>query len=193
MIKSVIDQIRHNLSCLTVKKIADPKRKPGAVILPLFSKHNEYYILFMKRTQTVKEHKGQIAFPGGTYEQTDKDLLNTALREFTEETGIPSNRLEILGELDDCPTSTSNYIISTFVGYIHSPFQIIIAEKEVEKTIEIPIPLLINEHFKSHEAEIKHLSEPVYHYENEIIWGATAKILHQFLNIWIQTSNNQKY
>jgi 8-oxo-dGTP pyrophosphatase MutT (NUDIX family) len=96
--------------------ISDPRRTPSAVLIPLYKKQGEYYILFIQRTDRVKDHKGQISFPGGAYEEDDDSLLQTALREATEEVGLASEDVEVLGELDDFRTIGSGYTISPFVA-----------------------------------------------------------------------------
>ncbi|MFC1941066.1 NUDIX hydrolase [Chloroflexota bacterium] len=84
-------------------RLVDAHRVPSAVLVPIYYKQGEYHLLFTKRTEEVKDHKGQISFPGGAYEERDRTLVNTALRECTEEIGLATEAVEILGELDDFP------------------------------------------------------------------------------------------
>ena len=132
-------------------------------------------------------HKGQIAFPGGTYEAADGTLANTALRESSEEIGLAADKVEILGELDDELSLTSNYIISPFVALIPCPYQFKVDGKETEKIIEAPIPALLNESVMRQETLGNGtITSYSYHYQGSVIWGATARILNKFLDIFTQ-------
>ena len=86
--------------------ITDASRVPSAVLLPLYVREGRDCIVFIKRTETVSEHKGQISFPGGSRENADRNLLDTALRECSEEIGLNPEDIEVLGELDDEVTTT---------------------------------------------------------------------------------------
>ena len=166
--------------------IVDASRISAAVLLPIYCKQEEYYILFTKRTQKVKEHKGQISFPGGGQEG-DETLVNTALRECAEEIGLMAEEVEILGELDDTISVTSNYIISPFVALIPWPYQFKVSEEEIEELIEVPIPALLDRDCQRQETEIirgEAVASYFYDYQGRVIWGATARILKQFLDIW---------
>ena len=171
------------------RHIVDAGRVSAAVLLPVYYKQGQHYILFTKRTEKVKEHKGQISFPGGTYNKRDGTLVNTALRECAEEIGLMDYDVEVLGELDDTITTTSSYIISPFVGFIPSPYQFKVNRKEIEDIIEVPISALLDKGCLRQEIEIvdgKATTSYFYHYQGQVIWGATAKILNQFLGIFAQ-------
>lgn len=186
----MIEKLRQGLTGLAKRCVIDPSRTPSAVVLPVFLKRGEYHILFVRRTETVKQHKGQISFPGGRYENFDLTLLQTALRETYEEIGIPSDRIIILGELDDYVTLNSNFIVSAFVGQIPYPYDFKIEPNEIARLIMVPIALLLDESYQQEDPELfKGLPKPVYHFGNDIIWGATARILTQFLEVWKTVSN----
>src|SRR5262245_56549999 len=91
--------------------------KPAAVLVPFLEKEGETYLLFTRRTESVRDHKGQISFPGGARDPGDPSLRETALRETEEEIGVPRHAVEVLGELDDYVTVT-NYMITPYVGII---------------------------------------------------------------------------
>jgi len=167
--------------------MVDTSRVPSAVLLPIFYKEMEYHILFTKRTERVKDHKGQISFPGGAYEERDGTLVNTALRECAEEIGLMAEEVEVLGELDDTISRTSNFIISPFVALIPWPYQFKVNGEETEELIEVPISVLLNKDCQHQESEIidgKAVTSYFYHYQGRVIWGATARILNQFLDIY---------
>jgi len=166
----------------------------SAVLLPIYYKEGQYYLLFIKRTEKVREHKGQISFPGGAYQEGDRTLVDTALREGTEEIGLVADIVEILGVLDDTSTVTSNYIISPFIAFIPWPYQFKIDREEVEEIIVVPILALLDKDCMRQEIETidgKAVTSYFYHYQGRVIWGATARILNQFLNIFAQVMEDK--
>ena len=173
------------------RRIVDSSLMPSAVLVPLYCKEGQYHILFTKRTEAVTEHKGQISFPGGAYQEGDRTLIDTALRESIEEIGLMASDAEVLGELDDTITVTSRYVISPFVAYIPWPYQFKLDRREVEEIIKVPISALLNKDCLQQQTEIRD-GETVtlyfYHYQGRVIWGATARILNQFLDIFAQVS-----
>jgi 8-oxo-dGTP pyrophosphatase MutT (NUDIX family) len=185
----VKERLRQLLAQRQKRRIVDTNRLPSAVLLPLYHQQGQCHILFIKRTEKVKKHKGQISFPGGTYEEEDRTLLNTALRECTEEIGLRAEDAEVLGQLDDEVTTTSNYIVSPFVAIIPWPYQFRANEEEVEEIIEVPISALLDKSCPHPDIEIvdgKAVDSYTYHYQGRIIWGATARILKQFLDVFTQ-------
>ncbi len=162
------------------------RRVAAAVLLPLYYKQGEYHLLFTQRTETVREHKGQISFPGGAYEEGDRTLLDTALRECAEEIGLSPQDVEVLGALDDECSLTTNYIISPFVGLIPWPYHFQINKDEIAEIIEIPLSQLLKSDYLPGEFWTPD-GEPVishfYQYHGKVIWGATARILNNFLAI----------
>ena len=182
-------RLRQLLAQRQKRHIVDANRVKAAVLVPIYNKQGQYHILFIKRTENVKEHKGQISFPGGNPEAGDRTLLDTALRECAEETGLSTEDAEVLGELDDEVTTTSNYIVSPFVAAIPWPYQFKVNEEEVEEIIEVPISALLDKNCLHRDTELldgKSVDSYAYHYQGRIIWGATARILHRFLDIFTQ-------
>jgi len=179
------DKIRKALYQRRKKTVTDDRLRPSGVLAPLFSKDGEHHILFTKRTEKVEHHKGQISFPGGAYDEEDGTLMVTALRESCEEIGLKSKDIEILGELDDIVTTT-RFIISPFVGFIPYPYDFSISRDEIDELIEVPINALLDENICREEL-VNQEGEfsPVYFYEynGHVIWGATARILRQLLDL----------
>ena len=181
--KEKIVQVLHNYQ---KKNISDENLKPSAVLIPMFCKEGEYYILFIKRSEKVDFHKGQPAFPGGNREPTDANLLQTALREAKEEIGLESEDVEVVGELDDCTTLTSGYVMSPFVAFIPYPYPFQVDSEEVEELFSVPLSALINEsNFRQDYYPTGDKTGPgyAYEYEGRIIWGATARIVKQFMEL----------
>jgi len=169
--------------------IVDASRVPSAVLVPIYYKQGQYHILLTKRTERVKVHKGQISFPGGAYEEKDGTLVNTALRECAEEIGLAAEAVELLGELDDAVTKNTGFIISPFVAAIPWPYPLKVDPTEVEEIIEVPISALLDKDCVRQETETidgQAVATYLYHYQGRVIWGATARILNQFLDIWAQ-------
>jgi 8-oxo-dGTP pyrophosphatase MutT (NUDIX family) len=188
--------VKERLKALLAKRekrrIADASRVPSAVLLPLYVREGQWHILFIKRTDTVKEHKGQISFPGGTREEGET-RLDTARRECDEEIGLNAGDTEVLGELDDEVTTTSNYIVSPFVAVIPWPYEFRINKDEVEETIGVPLSALMERGCRRDDTEYldgKQVVSHTYHYQGRVIWGATARILNRFLDIYAQALRN---
>jgi 8-oxo-dGTP pyrophosphatase MutT (NUDIX family) len=166
--------------------IKDTSRVPSAVLIPIYQESGSYHIVFIRRTETVKTHQGQISFPGGTVEKRDGSLRETALRESHEEIGLNRDDVEILGELDDEITTTSNYIVTPFVGWIPWPYRFIKDRHEVAEILKIPLVALLDEDCLKTDTEIlngQELASCAYHHEGRVIWGATARILRKLLDI----------
>jgi 8-oxo-dGTP pyrophosphatase MutT (NUDIX family) len=179
-------KIKEILACRGKACIQDPRLKRAAVLIPLFKKEGEYYVLFTRRTNQVAHHKGQISFPGGRQENKDKDLLDTALREAREEMGIAEKDVRILGELDDVCTATTDFCVSPFVALIPYPYPFRLNRQEVEEVIEAPLSLLLAEgKFRQELREREGEPFQVYFYQHQdhTIWGATAGILKQLLDL----------
>jgi 8-oxo-dGTP pyrophosphatase MutT (NUDIX family) len=166
--------------------IIDKSRTPSAVLIPLYKEKGEYHIVFIRRSISVPTHPGQIAFPGGIRHLADKTLLETALRETEEEIGVKQTDVKVLGELDDQITTTSNFILTPFVGVIPWPYTFTLSRREVEKLIFIPLHHLMDESRRSPELEKlggEDYPSYAYYYQGKRIWGATARILYWLLGI----------
>ena len=187
IITAMKQRLKQLLSLRQKRRIVDASRISAAVLLPIYYKQGQYYILLTKRTEKVKEHKGQISFPGGAYQEGDGTLMNAALRECAEEIGLMAEGVEILGELDDTISRTSNYIISPFVALIPWPYQFQVNREEIEELIEVPLSALLDSSYQRQETEIIEgvaVISYFYNYQGRVIWGATARILNQFLDIF---------
>lgn len=182
MMKEVVRQALFQNQKKVIRKIGPA---PAAVLIPIYEKAGDYYLVLTKRTEDVSNHKGQISFPGGSYEVGDETLKNTAIRETCEEIGIAPRDVDIIGELDDIETIT-NFVISPFVAIIPYPYEFRSNAREVEEIIEVPISALLDKKNIREEKKYrdgKLIDEYSYEYRGWIIWGATAKILKQFLEV----------
>ena len=183
----MIQRLRQLLSQSPKRHIVDSNRVPAAVLVPIYDKLGQFYVLLTRRTEQVTEHKGQISFPGGAYEKDDRTLLRTALRECAEEIGLMAEDVKILGDLDNKVSLTSNYVISPFVALIPWPYQFKLNREETEEIIEVPVSALLDKTCLRQETETldgEEVTSYFYHYQGRIIWGATARILNQFLGFF---------
>ncbi len=153
--------------------------RPAAVLVPLYEDEAEWRVLFTKRTDKVDQHKGQISFPGGAKDPEDENLRSTALRETAEEIGVDPGDVEVLGAL--CPLKTiSNFLVHPFVGVIPFPYDFKLNSFEVDSLVEVPLAQLIAEAEAQFSAQAPAASLK-FNRRGEIIWGATARIIFQFL------------
>jgi len=170
------EQIREILRHRKKERITGENLKASAVLIPIFYDQGNYNVLFTERSDAVVFHKGQVCFPGGTREPSDSSLLQTALRESEEEIGLEVKDIEVLGELDDITTIVTDYVISPFVAFIPPPRSLKTNGREVKGAFSVPLTFLMNE------ANFKQDSY-AYEYEGHIIWGATARILRQLVDL----------
>ena len=190
----MIQRLKQALSQRQKQRIVDTDRVKSAVLVPMYYMDGEYYLLFTKRTEKVRDHKGQISFPGGVHEEQDATLLDTALRESYEEIGLAADAVEVLGELDDMPTQMTYYVISPFVAAIPWPYQLRVDPIEVKEVIEVPISALLDKDCLRQETDPLNdgrITGSFYYCNDRIIWGATARILNQFLDIWIEIMGDE--
>lgn len=159
--------------------------RPAAVLLPLLVRHGEDHVLFTRRTEHLPHHAGEISFPGGARHPGDHDLAVTALRETEEEIGVAADSIELHGRLDDF-WSIHGYHVVPFVGTLPQPVTYRVADHEIAELIEAPLA-----HFRTpgvhHVEDWTHRGRvhPVdfYRYGEHVIWGLTAAILRQFLEV----------
>jgi 8-oxo-dGTP pyrophosphatase MutT (NUDIX family) len=187
-----LDQLKHDLKALLSQ--GEPKRMQNnvdtytqaSVLLPLFIKDGHYWLLLMRRANTVEYHKGEVSFPGGVVDEKDDNLERTAKRETFEEIGVREDDIEILGQLDDMTTITSRFIVHPIVGIVPFPYKFRINKKEVEHLIEVPLRFFLDpSQPRSFSMQYKGESfeTPAFIYEGIVIWGATERILENFISV----------
>jgi 8-oxo-dGTP pyrophosphatase MutT (NUDIX family) len=177
-------ELKTFLSQRTKETIIDKTRVSAAVLIPLYQENGKYHVVFIRRSIHVPTHQGQIAFPGGARHKSDKTLEETALRESEEEIGLHAHDVRILGELDDQITTTSNFIVTPFVGVMPWPYEFKLCKAEVERLFFVPLLTLQDEDHRKPEMEMLNGQEVpsfAYYYKGKRIWGATARILYKLL------------
>lgn len=159
----------------------------AAVLIPLFQDGGEYKILFTKRTSLVDAHKGQISFPGGRIDETDSSPEEAALREAEEEIGLRREDVQVLGRIDDTATLSSDFLVTPFVGLIPFPYDFLTNPFEVDRILMVPfstfLPEGIADRMMPVDFEGKVFEGLAYIYEGEVIWGATARIMKNLIQI----------
>lgn len=181
--KSRLQQILYHYN---KRHLTASERIAAAVLVPLYRDDEDWKIVFVKRTWKVSTHKGQVSFPGGARDIIDADLKATALRESWEEIGLKPEHAETIGELDDEFTTTSNYIMTPFVGIMPWPYEFTLNRFEVEKIVTVPLTVLLDPSNMSEATETldgNSILSYSYRYQGEVIWGATARILYKFLEL----------
>ena len=183
---TLADQLRRALRDRAPTADAVDGACPAGVLIPLRYHHGRWHVIFNLRSQTVGQHKGEIAFPGGRLEPEDEHMLACALRETEEEMGVCSSDVDVLGHLDAVLTRT-NFLVWPIVGVLPYPYDFTVDEREVAEVIELPLDELLDDGVVRHEARLLHdgslLRRPSYSSNGYLIFGATAWMLEQFLSI----------
>jgi 8-oxo-dGTP pyrophosphatase MutT (NUDIX family) len=179
-----IDLARERLRDYSPRSVHKPDAMPAAVLLLLYHDQGADRILLTKRTETVEHHRGQISFPGGAAHPADADLGVTALRETWEEVGVRPEDVELIGRIDDMVT-TSNFLVAPYVGVLtKTPYEFVAQDVEVAEMLEPPLAHLLDDAnlvFEDRELQGRTLRLPAYWWGEHRIWGATARMLYEFL------------
>ena len=155
---------------------------PASVLVPIVERAEELTVLFTRRTAHLKDHSGQVSFPGGRSQAGDPTPEATALRETEEEVGLSPQRIELLGRLPEYHTRTG-FRVTPVVGLVATPFELQPDPFEVEEVFEVPLSFLLDPaHHQRHTREfqgrrVQYFAIP---YRSHYIWGATAGMLVNF-------------
>ena len=150
----------------------------AAVLVPIYVEDGELHAVFTRRREDLRRHAGEISFPGGRRDETDADLVQTALREAEEEVGLAPDGVEISGALQPTPTIATGYAVYPFVGVIQSGLAWTLSPREVAEVIELPLSQLRAGYARR---RLIRRGLPIrtdtYVVGDHLIWGATARIL----------------
>ncbi len=177
--------IEQGLKTAPRRRLDYPATADAAVLMAiLLEDAKDPSFLLTKRTGSVSTHKGQISFPGGLREPQDESLLATALRETEEELGLGPDSFEVVGRFHDY-LAVTEWRVAPFVSFASGPLQIEPNPDEVDRVLEVPIRF-----FQETEPEVKRafrlgreISIYYYPYEDEMIWGLTARMIRDFVEL----------
>lgn len=188
--QSLMEPITRRIELEKQKKRTIPI--PCSILILLYPKNDKIYTVMIKRTIYDGVHSGQIAFPGGRKEQNDTDLIETALRETEEEIGVNRTLISTIGTLTQLYIPPSHYNVLPIIGFTEFSPIFIQDKNEVDDILEIDISEFINtKNIKQKEIYTQRQTKAkviCYNIQNEIIWGATAMIISEFVEI-VKTLN----
>lgn len=167
-------------------KESEAGQRAGVIIL-LYFQNNELFFPLIQRPEYNGAHSGQISFPGGKEDNEDQDIVDTALRECFEEIGISGKSIEVLGALTELYIPVSRYKVYPIVGFLKEPPVFKPDSQEVVSIIETPVSTLLNTATKKNKEVVYQGEEgtiPYFDIEGHMVWGATAMILSEFIEIW---------
>jgi 8-oxo-dGTP pyrophosphatase MutT (NUDIX family) len=163
----------------------DAPLKPAAVLVPLVTRDDGMTVLLTRRTDHLNHHAGQISFPGGRVDDSDRDVRHTALRETEEEIGLDSTNIEVVGRLADFVVGTG-YLVSPIIGLIQPPFALKPHAGEVAEVFEAPLDYVLDpNNFERHSREYEGIERFFFAitWNGHYIWGATAGMLRNLSSI----------
>lgn len=167
------------------------RRKAAAVLVPLLHRERGLHVLYTRRSDRLSSHRGQVAFPGGRFDQRDPHLLAAALRETHEEVGIAPHSIEVLGCFEGRETRASEIFVTPFVGIVREPVVMRPDPKEVADIFEVPLEALHDRRYRG-EYKWSNNGSTSYHpailYGGQTIWGLTYSLTLRFLEIGGQTN-----
>ncbi len=160
----------------------------SAVLVLLFPFQKQIQICLIRRPSTMKNHAGQIAFPGGKKEPDDPDLIQTALREAREEIGVVREDVEILGQLSTVYVQISEFLITPVVGWLNKEPEIVVDSSEVDEVFFISLDDIANQGNRCEremETRTGRVNVPGYEINGLFIWGATAMMLAELVDLYL--------
>jgi 8-oxo-dGTP pyrophosphatase MutT (NUDIX family) len=173
------DELRRVLLAPAAASALDVRgRTDAAVLVALYLDNGWLHAVFTKRREDLRRHPGEISFPGGRHDDTDADLLATALREADEEIGLPGSAVHVLGALQPTPTIATGYAVYPFVGLIEAGRAWTLSPREVACVLELSLHDVLAGYARR---RLLRRGIPIrtdtYVVGDNLIWGATARIL----------------
>jgi 8-oxo-dGTP pyrophosphatase MutT (NUDIX family) len=180
------ERLRRALDERTARTGGLPPGRDAAVLLMLFERDGEPWLVFTKRTEHVQHHKGEISFPGGARDDDDPDIERTAVRETVEELGVDPEAIRVVGRLDEIPTYVTGYNVMPFVAVVPEQHSYRPSDAEIDEVIELPVDELAR--VGRRDVIIRSgfpIETNVFETRGHFIWGLTGAILRQFLDeVW---------
>ena len=159
--------------------------RDAAVLVPTYRRAGQEFLVLTVRSDRLKHHSNQIAFPGGAFDPADGDLWQTALRETEEEIGLASGQISLLKQLDTQFTP-SGYRVTPYVCTIQVPEQWRLNPDEIAELFSVPVDHLRNPRNLQIQRKIyrgRHFIDPHFIYGNHVIWGMTGRIVYELLEL----------
>ena len=183
----LVDRVEQALADYAPRKVENPAAAAAAVLVLIHPRNGEPHVIFTERTNHVEHHKGQMSFPGGACDEADDCLETTAMRETFEEIGVRREDVRIIGQLDDMVT-VSNFRVTPYVGLLttETDYSFTINDREVAKVVPVPLSFLLEEQnmeLEVREHQGREVLVPAFSYEGHRIWGATARMMHQLIEL----------
>jgi len=169
----------------------DPAPRESAVLVLLYPEQEALHTLLMVRQQYDGVHRGQVSFPGGRRETQDVDLHATALREFSEETGVDTAGIEVIGVLSRVYIPPSRSLVTPFVAYARTLGPVRPDPREVKALLRIPLSDLLRENVVQHREHYIQLlgrkaTIPYFDLAGQVVWGATAMMLAELRELVVR-------
>ena len=159
---------------------SDVDYKLAAVLVVIYGETPT--IIMTEKPKSMKFHAGEISFPGGKLDTNDSNLLDTALRETSEEIGLNISKNDVIGQLKPVKTLTTGFLILPFVSMLEE-IPPLVTNSEVEKILHIPLNPFLETVAKDSDPSHNLMNEMyTFEYQNQIVWGASARILKQIEN-----------
>ena len=164
--------------------IPDNPRIASVIILLFQDQAQDWRTVLIQRTQNPNDrHSGQISFPGGSWDHSDASLEAVALREAQEEVGIAPQHIEVLGRLTELYIPVSNFLVHPFVGHIQQAPVFVPQPGEVAQILTPPVRIFFDNTFKKTTNLVNIQDVPYFDVEDQIVWGATAMIMNEFITL----------
>ncbi|MBL7888385.1 MAG: CoA pyrophosphatase [Bacteroidia bacterium] len=182
------EEAQYQMAPISRKRLSDfsdriRTARKSAVLIVLYPNGDSINTILIQRPNYEGVHGGQIAFPGGKFEEADQTLSNTALREANEEIGIDTGNIQIIGNLTDLYIAPSNFLVSPYIGFTNELNELIPNNYEVSKIIHTDLFNLNKEEIRGIKS-IEHsngykIKTPYYEIEGFTVWGATAMMISE--------------
>ncbi len=179
-------EVQHEIPTTPVRPPFVNVSKESAVLAALFHRNEELRLLFTRRDARLRNHKGEVAFPGGRLNEGES-TLSAALREAEEEVALPTGRVKLLGQLEPLTTVVSASAITPYVGYVDGEMPLLIPNPgEVDRIFDVSLYEL--SHPECYHEEVWAFADgtfPVWFFdvEDDTIWGATARMVRRLLDL----------